>query len=80
MIVQSILYTLPNCPHCQEAREALDSQEPWREILIDNPVAEAGMRALIGRVMAPVLLRPTGEFHFLVEISPGVKRFVRLLV
>jgi glutaredoxin len=76
-----ILYTLPQCAHCDTARTLLaELNLPYREIVIDNPVLEVGMKTALGKVLAPVLLQPNGDFHFLVEIAPSVYRFVRLLV
>lgn len=73
-----ILYTLPNCPHCDEARAKMNG-EPYREVAIDNPMLELGFRAAIGKVMAPVLLKEDGQLYFLVDVGEE-KKFVRLLV
>jgi glutaredoxin 2 len=73
-----ILYTLPNCPHCEEARAKMNGDQ-WREVVIDNPLLEVGFRAMIGKVMAPVLVKEDGNLYFLVDVG-AEKKFVRLLV
>jgi glutaredoxin len=71
-----ILYTLPNCPHCEEARAKMNGD--YREVVIDNPMLERGFVATIGRVLAPVLLQEDGELYFLAG-AVGEKKFVRLV-
>jgi hypothetical protein len=72
-----ILYTLPNCAHCEEARAKMNGA-PYREVVIDNPILEHGFRAILGKVIAPVLVKEDGNLYFLADIGEE-KRFVRLL-
>ena len=75
------LYTLANCANCDKAKESLaEKKQEYREVVIDNPVLEYGLRSLVGRVMAPVLLKEDGNLYFLVEQEDGKVAFLKLLV
>lgn len=59
--VETLVYTLPGCTACGKAKRLLaDMGEPYREVAIDNPLVEIGVRSLFrdDKIHAPVVLRP----------------------
>ena len=81
----SFLYTLSNCGHCADAKKLLaEAGESYQEILIDNPLLEAGITCLLKRqAFAPLLYRgepqQPGELFILATMGDQ-HQFVRIVL
>ena len=78
--MQTLVYTLPECQACQTAKALLAAGgEDFREIAIDNPLTELGVRSLFkdGGLHAPIVLRSgRGAFVLSGEEPPRLLRMV----
>lgn len=70
------LYTQPDCPNCEEAKKLLEGQR-YQEVPLDNPFVEMGMRTMLRRAIAPVLLKPDMTMWCLGDGASG-KQFFRV--
>lgn len=69
-MADTLVYTLPGCDACERAKAYLAGiAEPYREILIDNPLIELGVRSLFKdrQLHAPVVLRPAKGAYVMTE-------------
>lgn len=71
----TFLYTKNGCPGCDKAREFLMTKgELYKEVVVDNPLLEAGIAATLGkgRILVPLLVRTSGQSAELFAPAAGL--------
>ena len=72
-MVAAYVYTLPGCGACERAKGlAADKGYEVREVPIDNPVLELGVKMLFrdGALRAPVVVLPEKGIYTLSDSEP----------